>query len=398
MTLDPATVFAFSTAFLAIFAVGLLFTWHMHKDIPGLKEWLIAYAASVIAIQIWRYSGPDTPTLLALANITSGLGFLMVWQGARLYQRQPSLPAIYYAPVAAVLILGNIYAAWVIESSHMRFLVTAGVITFLTFSSSYTFLISGVRKRPANLFMGGFFALWSLLSLARLANYALSLPQSSAPNSWGALVIFVTAGVIFSCIFSIGIVLAVSQRVNEKLRQQADTDPLTMLFNRRAFELAGTQALDQCARRGANIAAVMIDIDHFKEINDTHGHAAGDQVLQALAEILQSSFRAQDVLARLGGEEFCVLMPETDGKAAVKIAERLRLKLGSTQLSALEGKRVTVSIGISGLNAATTTLAKLPTLVEHADFALYRAKQEGRDRVALYEMAPPNEANVTAAQ
>jgi len=165
----------------------------------------------------------------------------------------------------------------------------------------------------------------------------------------------------------------------ERARELARTDELTGLANRRAFLEQGTAALDQALRYGRPLSLVMCDIDHFKPINDTHGHAAGDAVLRAVAERLRRAARAADIPGRIGGEEFALLLPETGANAAVTLAERLRRDVGALAVFH-DGVvlRFTCSFGVAQHSA---TMERLGALLGAADKALYRAKALGRDRV-----------------
>lgn len=159
----------------------------------------------------------------------------------------------------------------------------------------------------------------------------------------------------------------------------ADTDMLTGMNNRRAFFNLGKQTLHLAQRNATPVSLIMFDLDHFKQINDLHGHAAGDQVLQAIAKTAAEQVRASDVLARLGGEEFAILMPQTTLEQAVKLAERLRLSLELLEIS-FHGKRLhcTGSFGVSHAKQGQDSLDKL---LARADHALYEAKHSGRNRV-----------------
>ncbi|HXV90160.1 MAG TPA: GGDEF domain-containing protein [Gemmatimonadales bacterium] len=169
----------------------------------------------------------------------------------------------------------------------------------------------------------------------------------------------------------------------ERAKEQSRTDELTGLANRRAFLEQGTAALDQALRYGRPLSLVMCDIDHFKPINDTHGHAAGDAVLRAVSERLRRAARAADISGRLGGEEFALLLPETTADAAVILAERLRRDVGA-QAVLYDGVvlRFTCSFGVAQHSPA---MERLGMLLGAADKALYRAKSLGRDRVEQHE-------------
>ncbi|SDM45735.1 diguanylate cyclase [Oryzisolibacter propanilivorax] len=166
------------------------------------------------------------------------------------------------------------------------------------------------------------------------------------------------------------------QQALQALERQASTDPLTGVLNRRGFD-ARMVALLGLARRSARpLSVVALDVDHFKRINDTHGHGAGDEVLRRLAASLQARARRSDVVARVGGEEFVVLLPDTDVAGARTIAQAL-LQVVAEQEDPVVG-RVTISAGVAGLRGPEEEPA---TLLDRADAALYRAKREGRNRV-----------------
>ncbi|WP_394688710.1 diguanylate cyclase [Hoeflea sp.] len=166
----------------------------------------------------------------------------------------------------------------------------------------------------------------------------------------------------------------------EVLNDMARQDELTGLANRRAFEAVLPDMMGRAKRFEEQFTLLAIDIDHFKQVNDTHGHAAGDEVLRAVARTMKDTMRDSDRVFRVGGEEFAVLLPRTDGATARLAAERIRqavemapVSLKSTEIA------VTVSIGM----ASTLDFLEKSDLLEAADAALYRAKHEGRNRVAI---------------
>jgi eukaryotic-like serine/threonine-protein kinase len=168
-------------------------------------------------------------------------------------------------------------------------------------------------------------------------------------------------------------------RLFGQMQRMAATDALTETHNRhRFFELA--EAEWEAARLlGRPLAVMMLDIDHFKRVNDTHGHAVGDAVLRAVADRCRAALREADVLGRYGGEEFAVLLPGTELAAATQVAERLRLLIDEVPLQFAGGEiAVTISVGVAAADDATPTLA---ALLNRADEALYEAKTSGRNRV-----------------
>ena len=173
--------------------------------------------------------------------------------------------------------------------------------------------------------------------------------------------------------------------LNERLEHEVSTDALTRCANRRRFIEALGVELARARRHGSTLSVLIADIDHFKRVNDIYGHAAGDHALRHFAAVAARSIRSEDLLARLGGEEFVVLLPETDQASALILANRIRAAIEATPLSLPEGAIVmTVSIGVGTLNAAEATPE---SLLQYADKALYMAKESGRNRVVPWTMA-----------
>jgi two-component system cell cycle response regulator len=161
----------------------------------------------------------------------------------------------------------------------------------------------------------------------------------------------------------------------------AITDGLTGLFNRRYMETHLGTLVDQSAARGKPITVLVLDIDYFKAINDSYGHDAGDDVLREFSLRIRKATRNIDLACRYGGEEFVIVMPETDMAVATAVAERLRRRIATEPFAIQKGARhleVTISIGIAALSGVGDDAA---TILKRADQALYRAKRDGRNRV-----------------
>jgi diguanylate cyclase (GGDEF)-like protein len=170
--------------------------------------------------------------------------------------------------------------------------------------------------------------------------------------------------------------LMLSERLNRDLVVKAMHDPLTSLYNRRAFEEIAFRELSGAARTGLGISVAMFDIDHFKQINDKYGHAAGDAVLNAVSATLRRTLRDEDFLCRWGGDEFCALLPRARRDQAQHVAERI-LKAFQELNFLLNGKPIEVGVSI-GLVTDEKRSKDFSSLVQRADAALYRAKEAGR--------------------
>ena len=179
-----------------------------------------------------------------------------------------------------------------------------------------------------------------------------------------------------------------NSRLYEEIQQLAATDPLTGLYNRRHFYTLASHEFNMARRFNQSITAIMVDIDHFKRVNDTYGHLVGDIVLQNVANRCNESLRQSDILCRYGGEEFVILMIGTSLESALQIAERLRKRIADTPIET-EGKSIsiTVSLGVAALGPYMhpVSLTGLDILINRADQALFTSKQNGRNRVTTWE-------------
>lgn len=179
-----------------------------------------------------------------------------------------------------------------------------------------------------------------------------------------------------------------------ELRQQVITDPLTGLFNVRHFRSSLDHELERTRRTGMVTALMMIDLDHFKRINDEHGHENGNRVLQAVAELLNQQTRRLDICCRYGGEEFAIILPSTELMLAKQVAERFRIALENLDIELSDGQvSVTASIGLAMADKREDTSTE--KLIEVADACLYESKGKGRNCVTT-RIPAPDESRVNA--
>jgi diguanylate cyclase (GGDEF)-like protein len=173
------------------------------------------------------------------------------------------------------------------------------------------------------------------------------------------------------------------KKAEQTLEEMAMTDPLTDLFNRRHFFRVAEFILNEAVRYEHALSVMILDIDNFKQVNDTYGHATGDEAIKLLAATIKSIIRTADVAARFGGDEFVVLMPETNSQQALKTAQRLRLYLAERTVPTNQYRfHFTLSIGVASVSAEVNSI---DILLEHADRALYLAKQTGRNQIQVYQ-------------
>ena len=173
------------------------------------------------------------------------------------------------------------------------------------------------------------------------------------------------------------------QGLIDALVNLSSRDALTGLANRRAFELALAREIDRVARSGEPALLLGLDIDHFKRVNDSHGHNAGDQVIKAVASALIDSVRPMDLVARVGGEEFAIILPNCGSAFGETVAERVRRRVERMPVIVAPGQQITVTVSIGGAFAPQWVRSTPALWVERADQQLYRAKAQGRNLVQL---------------
>lgn len=177
------------------------------------------------------------------------------------------------------------------------------------------------------------------------------------------------------------------QAVIDKLCELSQRDPLTGLANRRYFQNVLSREIDVVARSGEPALLLMLDIDHFKKVNDTYGHPAGDAVLQAIAKTLSKCVRPMDTVARFGGEEFVIILPSCQEQYGFQVAERLRESASALLVTLPNGVNINITISIGGAYAPRWVRSTPELWIDRADIELYRAKSAGRNRVCI-ELQP----------
>ncbi len=173
------------------------------------------------------------------------------------------------------------------------------------------------------------------------------------------------------------------QSVIDRLVDLSSRDALTGLANRRTFELSLAREVDRVARSGESALLLMVDIDHFKRVNDSHGHAVGDQVIQMVGRALLETVRPMDLVARIGGEEFAVVLPNCPQAFGPQVADRIRRRVAASRVDQVSGPTVAVTVSLGGAFAPQWVRTSPLMWMQRADRQLYRAKAEGRDQVCL---------------
>jgi diguanylate cyclase (GGDEF)-like protein len=351
--------------------------------IPGLGCWIAANTLAIVSLLLFATQGHVSPLLsIVAANELLALSLLLVLEGCQRFlgRRRHAIDA--YAGAVAVLI-GIVYWTYLAPNFDARVAVVSAFHAYLYASISWAVLRGRPSGRPAYSynFVTIAAALFCLGHAARGLVYGLGkLHQADLMQVTPMNTAFMGIGILALPCMSTGIVMLAHDRLAQRLERLANVDDLTGAWARRAFLRKAQAILDAAVHNGMPVALAIIDIDRFKLINDTYGHAAGDAVLSHFAAFVERNLRAGDVFGRLGGEEFGVLCPDTDAAQAVVLLERLRERLASAALPPWPGaSSYTFSVGVDQYRSGEP----LAALMARSDAALYAAKASGRDRVMM---------------
>jgi diguanylate cyclase (GGDEF)-like protein len=335
----------------------------------------------------------DVPDYASIAVATAFLVYCWSLQVSALleFHGRPTPRWLMYGPAVIAFLIVVIY----VREPHARLAVCGlgfGLAQLVTGAGLLHYDLAA-EKRTRLLLAGSFLvmaaALFWLAFTAWFEPEAI-LPTSGARPAPGTTLLAFYAVTIAS---SFAFLLMHKERADREAHELATIDSLTGVYNRRTFKELADPLLSRARRTRTPVALLMLDIDHFKHINDTHGHLAGDDVLAGFAELVRGCLRKEDLLARYGGEEFVVLLPGATQGAAAALAERIREQVAATRLHAgNDDVRVTVSVGVAGENGVD--LPTLDGMLGRADVALYAAKAAGRNRVV--SVAQPAESTAAA--
>ncbi|HYH41272.1 MAG TPA: diguanylate cyclase [Burkholderiales bacterium] len=350
----------------------------------GLGQWT---GALVIQGLAWLLivTRDALPELASISGANAFLAYSWSLQMSALleFHKRPTPRWLLYGPVAIAFLSFLIYLREPREQLIMSGL-SFGLLQFCTGAALLHFRIAA-EQRTRWLIAGSFFLLsFGLLWLGFTAWFEpeVILPTSGTSVTPGPALLAFYAVTISS---SFAFILMHKERADRETYELATTDSLTGVYNRRTFKELAEPQLSRSRRAHMPVSLLMLDLDHFKRINDTYGHLAGDDVLKAFAVLVRNCLRKEDLLARYGGEEFVVLLPGASQTSAAALAERIREQASAVPMDA-NGHRVRVTVSIGAASEAGDTLPSLEAMLGRADEALYQAKREGRNRVVAVQM------------
>lgn len=344
----------------------------------GLRIWAGALAAHSGAYFLFGLRGVASDWLTVwLANVLLAASFALMLEGLRQFQQVAVRRVLAWAPVVAAALVFALF----LDDPRLRLLL-GSVLSCLQLSQLSWQL--GARWQQTDgrgkYFVLIAFVLMALMLVVRAAAVLSGAMQfTSVKDSnliQAATFLMATVAMMLA---NVGMVVMTKERAEERNRTLALVDALTGLYNRRHIQQALTQQIAQARRQGLPLSLLMLDIDHFKYVNDNHGHQSGDKVLQDLARCIKERVRSQDTVGRWGGEEFIVILPDTDAAGAAALAEQLRLAVERWHFVSLQAQPIPLSISI-GLHVLGEGEGS-DELVGIVDRALYLAKERGRNRV-----------------
>lgn len=374
--LHGPTVQLITALLIVVLTLVMLMIWRLYPKVPGIRSWALASVAALM-VAVLAFGRNSNPSLLnlGLSNMAILLVAALIWCGCRDYVGRPVscaralLPLVGIAAVLIVLLEAFGFPVWMRLSFQG---LVVGVLYLM--AALVLFKQEGLRRATPN-----FFIVAASLHAAFLILLRPWLMHRHIDSGAATIIppLVSLEAIVFFLMITIVLIMLVTEHVNRQLTVLSEIDGLTGVFNRRTFLRLLDKAKARSERSGEPLGLIALDLDHFKLVNDQFGHPCGDQVLRSFAACAQLNLRTQDVIGRIGGEEFAIFLPDTPFKDAKVIAQRLRQSCESDAVRcAQQVVRYTISIGLTMLQAGENKQAAL----SRADKAMYEAKRTGRNR------------------
>jgi diguanylate cyclase (GGDEF)-like protein len=360
----------------------LLISWLQYRRQPALGVWAAGFFTASIAAALIIVARGEIPNFFSIVvgNALLAVAYGILWCGARTFERKKVSVPLAVVGLLVWLVACSISPIYTRPEARASVMAAIGVCyTLLAVVELWRGRGDGVWRWPI-----------IVILLAHAASIPIHIPVAGAwrhpdPADVDLLTFMIFEAAFVSICGAYLLGGLVTNRISLSFQRTAMTDPLTGVTNRRGFFEIGERLLERARFGNEPLAIVMFDLDRFKGINDQFGHATGDEVLIAFCRLASAQLRTDDLFARIGGEEFATLLPNTALHDALRLAERVRAVIeGATHAVREDVVRITVSVGVAPLNEGT---AALDAFLSAADIALYRAKAAGRNRVELMSSA-----------
>jgi diguanylate cyclase (GGDEF)-like protein len=342
----------------------------------------LSRAGAMLLVAGWNLVPLPRRVIEALTGLLAVAGLMMLhFSFVELLERGPVLRRAQYGLVGAALAATLYVLIWPPDAPVMAGVMCLVLAVQAMVTASVVFRFSGEDVGLAGWMTGGALSLYAATLLMRaVVTLAYRTPEyaetaAQMDHIWMVACLLTNGAIAFGYMF------LSAAKLRLELLWRAQVDELTGLLNRWALKRATMREIQRCSRTQGTLALVMMDLDGLKEVNDTSGHGCGDVVLQAVGGVLQETVRAQDSVARMGGDEFCILLPDTELSEALSVAERLRTEVEELVIRYRgETVRMRSSLGVASSEHCGLTWQEL---MDYSDAALYRAKREGKNRVVV---------------
>ncbi len=381
------TLLIIAALLTALVTTVLYAVWSFNRNIPGLRLWMVSFLlGSVFSVSLLVRDWFPEVVAVVISQGSVSLAAYLCLMASRMYMGRRPFSHWYAVVGIGALMVASVYFTVVQPHLGMRFVFVglgAGICFLLT---ARTMADGGVRRVPARYLFALVAGLHGLFLLLRPALFKLA-PVAPGGLPDAGLVALVSQFVLLEAIVAVvllgfGALMLANEFITSELRHLAEMDPLTNVFNRRAFLTLLDKAISAAQRTGTAVPVLVMDLDHFKNINDTWGHRAGDDVLRHFVMLAHRCLRKEDVMGRLGGEEFAIFLPNASAAGALAVAERLRALVEAQPVATgPQSIPLTVSVGVTLCAHGDAAGAAL----QRADEAMYLAKERGRNRVEVSE-------------
>jgi diguanylate cyclase (GGDEF)-like protein len=379
MNLDVNTLFFVTIYVEAILGLLLLFAWIQNPGIRAVAWWGGAHLVRALSVVLFGMSGFARGAFAADVSYTLlFVAYALIWTGARVFDGRKPLPILITIGPVAWLVLGHL--PQLADSADLLTVLSSGIIAAYTWLTAFEFWRGRgeplVSRWPAIFMLIAHGMLFMLRTpVAALLPWS---PLSEVVDSvWLTVMSF--EALLFTIAIAFILLAMAKERTEYRHKTAALIDPLTGIANRRAFLSDAAEMLKKLGSRP--VAVLLIDLDHFKSINDRFGHAVGDRVLQVFAETTVRVMRRADLLGRLGGEEFAAVLCNLSSEKAMALAEHIRCTFAAAALR-VDGHAVGATLSI-GMVLHQGEAAEVPELLAQADHELYYAKERGRNRIEV---------------
>jgi len=371
------------TALSSILSILVLISLLSH-EIDGVPRWLWANVLAIVSLVLFAMQNVAPAWLgVVVANQLLAATVLLIYEGCNEFFDVHLRPAQRWAGwiMWLAVMAGIVYFTYVVPDVHVRVVIVSAFHAACDLAIAGRVLLGRPKERPRYnyLFVAGAAALGTLGHTIRGAIYAVQPPAQAALLQPGPMQItFLALGILVLPSLCIGLVMMAHDRLAQRLERLARFDDLTGALSRKAFLAAAVERLARAGNTGRREYVAVVDLDHFKSVNDRYGHAAGDDVLRHFAAIVRARIRDGDAFGRIGGEEFCLFCTADRSEDVITLVERLRRTVEATPCAVPGGVlNYTFSAGIARWDGREP----LASLMARADGLLYAAKVAGRNRV-----------------